>query len=168
MSPGYAADLSEDAATVLRCPACLGSSIRMEDDGLRCVDCGTTFQVDRRTKLCALVHEATTSEKSEIQTFWGDLYKQLYEANDSALTPEILTRQIDQLEDLFHKRRQSCVVEMPLSELEGKRVLEVGSGSGGHSCIFKKHGALVTAVDITAARAASTAQKFALARCGGA
>ncbi len=134
----------------------------MEDDGLRCVDCGTTFQVDRRTKLCALVHEATTSEKSEIQTFWGDLYKQLYEANDSALTPEILTRQIDQLEDLFHKRRQSCVVEMPLSELEGKRVLEVGSGSGGHSCIFKKHGALVTAVDITAARAASTAQKFAM------
>ena len=134
----------------------------MNDDELSCVDCSKTFQVDRPTRLCAMIDKEATSEKSEIQTFWGDLYKQLYEANDSNLTPANLLRQIEQLEDLFHKRRQSCVVEMPLSKLEGKRVLEVDSGSGGHSSIFRKHRALVTAVDITAARAASTARKLAM------
>ena len=104
--------------------------------------------------------------KTEVQEFWGDLYQQLYADNDDALTPDILERQIDELEDLFRKREQPCVLEMPLAELSGKKVLEVGPGGGGHSCIFKRYGAEVTAVDITEARARSTALKFGLLRGG--
>ena len=105
-------------------------------------------------------------EKSEIQAFWGDLYHQLYSANDSALTPEILERQIDELEDLFRIREQPCVVKMDPPSLAGKQVLEIGSGGGGHSCIFKRYGANVTAVDLTAPRVASTARKFSLLKGG--
>ncbi len=39
-------------------------------------------------------------------------------------------------------------------------VLEVGSGSGGHSAFFQQRGASVVAVDITLERAISTAQKL--------
>ena len=104
--------------------------------------------------------------KTDIRAFWGDLYKQLYAENDESLTSEELERQIDQLEDLFRIRTQSCVVEMPIADLAGRSVLEIGPGAGGHSCIFKRHGAHVTAVDITPERVASTAAKFDLLRGG--
>jgi ubiquinone/menaquinone biosynthesis C-methylase UbiE len=104
--------------------------------------------------------------KENIQAFWGDLYQQLYASNDASLSPDLLEKQIDALEDLFRIREQSCVVEMPRRELAGKKVLEIGSGAGGHSCIFKRHGADVTAVDITPERVASTAAKFAMLKGG--
>ena len=100
--------------------------------------------------------------KQDVRAFWGDLYQQLYAENDAGLSPESLLRQIDELEDLFRIREQSCVVEMPISEIGGAKVLEIGSGAGGHSCIFAHHGARVTAVDITPERVASTAAKFAM------
>jgi ubiquinone/menaquinone biosynthesis C-methylase UbiE len=105
-------------------------------------------------------------EKTEIQAFWGDLYQQLYAENDASLTPEILERQIDALEDLFRIREQPCVVEMPLAELMGLKVLEIGSGGGGHSCVFKRYGADVTAVDITPQRVISTNTKLRLLKGG--
>ena len=104
--------------------------------------------------------------KENIQAFWGDLYKQLYAENDASLSPESLERQIDELEDLFKIREQSCVVEMPLEDLAGKTVLEIGSGAGGHSCIFKRHGADVTAIDITPERVISTAAKLDMLKGG--
>lgn len=110
--------------------------------------------------------ESVSAGKGDIRAFWGDLYQQLYAENDSTLSPESLERQIDELEDLFRIREQPCVVEMPLSDLAGLKVLEIGSGGGGHSCIFKRHGADVTAVDITPERVISTAMKFALLKGG--
>jgi ubiquinone/menaquinone biosynthesis C-methylase UbiE len=55
-----------------------------------------------------------------------------------------------------------AVVEMPLAELQGRRVLEVGPGAGGHSALFARHGARVTAVDLTFERARATNGKFVL------
>ena len=104
--------------------------------------------------------------KTEIREFWGDLYQQLYAENDSTLSPQQLERQVDALEDLFRIRQSPSVVEMPLARLAGLKVLEVGSGGGGHSCIFKRHGADVTAVDITPQRVASTALKFRMLEGG--
>jgi ubiquinone/menaquinone biosynthesis C-methylase UbiE len=104
--------------------------------------------------------------KTEVQEFWGDLYSQLYSENDRELTPEKLERQVEELEDLFRRREQPCVVEMPLEDLRGLKVLEIGSGGGGHSCIFKRHGADIVAADITAPRVVSTALKFRLLKGG--
>jgi ubiquinone/menaquinone biosynthesis C-methylase UbiE len=55
-----------------------------------------------------------------------------------------------------------AVIEMPLDGLKGKRVLEIGPGAGGHSALFARYGASVTAVDITQVRAEATAAKFRL------
>lgn len=100
--------------------------------------------------------------KREIQTFWSALYDSLYEEMDRRLTRDDLVRALGELEDMFRRRSHMAAVEMPLAELAGKRVLEIGSGAGGHSALFACHGARVTAVDITFARARSTAVKFAL------
>ncbi len=100
--------------------------------------------------------------KTAIRQFWGDLYRQLYEKNDETLSLDILEKQIDELEELFLLRTHSCVVEMPLEDLAGKKVLEIGSGGGSHSCIFKKRGADVTAIDITPERVVSTKLKLEL------
>lgn len=63
---------------------------------------------------------------------------------------------------MFRLRRHMATVEMDLTNLRGKRVLEIGPGAGGHSALFARHGAIVTATDLTVARVRSTARKFAL------
>ena len=104
---------------------------------------------------------ADAADKKNIQTFWGALYDSLYEGQ-SGLTREQLLQGLDALEDMFRLRRHMATVEMPLAELRGKRVLEIGSGAGGHSAMFARHGAAVAAIDITEARAKATAAKFRL------
>lgn len=103
-----------------------------------------------------------SSVKRDIRAWWGDLYRQLYADDDARWTPASLAAAIDQLEDLFRRRRHLAAVEMPLDDLKGRTVLEIGCGGGGHSALFARKGAVVTAVDITPERAASTALKFSL------
>jgi ubiquinone/menaquinone biosynthesis C-methylase UbiE len=105
---------------------------------------------------------SSSATKSEIQAFWKSLYDSLYEDVDQGLTREALFTAIDDLEDMFRLREHMAVVEMPLDQLKGKRVLEIGPGAGGHSALFAKHGAVMTSVDLTAARARATNAKFRL------
>jgi len=100
--------------------------------------------------------------KNDIKVFWGSLYHSLYEGLDEKLNSDQLLEALDHLEDMFQFRKHMAVVEMPINNLRGKRVLEIGSGSGGHSALFAKYGAIVTSADITLVRANSTQNKFNL------
>lgn len=103
-----------------------------------------------------------TADKGEIRAFWKALYHSLYADVDRDITRERLIAGIRDLEQMFRYRGHMAVVEMPLATLAGRRVLEVGSGAGGHSALFARHGARVTAVDITFERARATEAKFRL------
>ena len=105
---------------------------------------------------------ADAADKRGIQAFWGALYDSLYDDVDSGLTRERLLEGIDALADMFRLRQHMAVVEMPLESLKDKNVLEVGCGAGSHSALFARHGAHVTAVDLTTSRVRATAAKFAL------
>ena len=59
-------------------------------------------------------------------------------------------------------RRHAAVVEIDLDTLASKKVLEIGSGAGGHSALFAKHGAHMTSIDLTRVRARATQDKFHL------
>jgi len=100
--------------------------------------------------------------KNDIQAFWGSLYDSLYEDVDRDLTRDALFASLDDLEDMFRFRAHMAVVEMPLADLAGKQVLEIGPGAGGHSALFAKHGAIMTSVDLTAHRARATQAKYQL------
>lgn len=100
--------------------------------------------------------------KNEIQAFWGALYDSLHGQSDKGITGKHLLDALDALEDMFRLRGHMAVVEMPLADIKGKRVLEIGPGAGGHSALFARHGAEVTAIDITQARVKATAEKFRL------
>ncbi len=103
-----------------------------------------------------------TGGKQDIQAFWGALYDSLYGESGKDITREQLLEALGALEDMFLLRGHMAAVEMPLGDLDAKRVLEIGPGAGGHSALFARHGAVVTAVDITQARAEATAAKFKL------
>ena len=103
-----------------------------------------------------------TAAKRDVQTFWGSLYDSLYDDIDPGLTRESLRQGLDDLEDMFRIRGHMLVVEMPLAELKGKRVLEIGPGAGAHSALIARYGAAVTAIDITFQRARATQAKFDL------
>lgn len=155
-----------DAAAILRCPACRAARLRADADrGLACDDCGAIFPADPETGVVAFsaVH-ADGAVKNDIQKWWGDLYAQIYKDYDRTLGAESLDADLDDLEAMFRRRRHMAAVEMGGLDLAGKRVLEIGSGAGAHSCLFKRRGADVTAVDLTPARALSTARKLILAR----
>lgn len=100
--------------------------------------------------------------KQNIQDFWGALYDSLYEDVDRDMTRQALLKSLADMEDMFRYRGHMAVVEMPLAELKGKRVLEIGPGAGGHSALFARYGALVSSADITWKRARSTNAKFRL------
>ena len=107
-------------------------------------------------------NQADPASKQDIQSFWKALYESLYEDVDQTLTRDALLQSLDDLEDMFRLRRHMAVVEMPLKDLRGKKVLEVGPGAGGHSALFARHGAVMTSLDLTRARAQSTNAKFKL------
>ena len=100
--------------------------------------------------------------KEDIQKFWKSLYSSLYDDVDQGLTREHLLSALDDLEDMFRLRGHLAAVEMPLADLRGKRVLEIGPGAGGHSALFAKYGAVMTSLDITYDRARATNAKFRL------
>lgn len=100
--------------------------------------------------------------KQDIRSFWKSLYDSLYEDVDSGLTRDALLGGLVDLEDMFRFRDHMAVIEMPLAELKGKRVLEIGPGAGGHSALFAKYGAQMTSLDITFDRARATGAKFRL------
>jgi ubiquinone/menaquinone biosynthesis C-methylase UbiE len=164
---GWNALLERDAAGALRCPVCRQGTLALAGDDLAC-GCGARFPVDAWRRIAALLPpESIASEaKSNIRAWWGDLYEQLYGPTDRGLTAERLEHLLDLTEDLFRRRGLLPVVEMPLAELAGRQVLEIGPGGGGHSCLFKRHGASVTAVDITPQRAISTALRLSLVKGG--
>lgn len=105
---------------------------------------------------------AIDDDKSDIKAFWGSLYKSLYNDVESQLTRGQLLEALDDLKDMFLLRRHMAAEEMPLEDLKGKSVLEIGPGAGGHSALFAVHGAHVTSVDVTPQRAQATQRKFDL------
>jgi ubiquinone/menaquinone biosynthesis C-methylase UbiE len=157
--------LASDTAVLLCCPACRTESLRTDGDGLACDVCGAEFPIDPRAGVVAFsATHVKGAVKRDIQEWWGDLYDQIYKNYDRMMTAESLDADLDDLEKMFRHRRHMAAVEMGALDLAGNRVLEIGSGAGAHSCLFKRRGADVTAVDLTPVRALSTARKLALAR----
>jgi ubiquinone/menaquinone biosynthesis C-methylase UbiE len=101
-------------------------------------------------------------KKQEVQNFWGSLYDSLYDEIDSNLTRERLLESLSDLEDMFRLRNYMTVNEMPLADLMGMKVLEIGPGAGGHSALFAKYGAIMSSTDINFLRAKATQLKFDL------
>jgi ubiquinone/menaquinone biosynthesis C-methylase UbiE len=102
----------------------------------------------------------STVVKSEIQQFWGELYRAAYVKNPEEYAREIFLDLLADLERMFRQRQHLAVVEMPMTDLRGKHVLEVGSGAGAHSALFAGRGAEVDSLDISADRVAATARKL--------
>ena len=153
-----------EADDLLRCPHCFAAKlVAVPDGGMCCGACSAAFAGDAETGTYSLIAEATSGGlKDDIRKWWGDLYRQRYAGHEDGLDAATLGRQLDELEDLFRRRRHLAVVEMPLDGFDGMKVLEIGSGAGAHAALFAHHGASVVAVDITPERVAATARKLAL------
>ncbi len=160
--------LERDALEILRCPECHATGLELTGkDGFYCQACAAGFAADPdKGSGVLLARSSDTAEKANIQKWWGDLYKQLYEGHEDDATLQTMAANMAQVEDLFCKRQLLAAEEMPLDELQGKLVLESGPGGGAHSAVFKKYGASMVAVDLTAERVAATARKLALIEGG--
>lgn len=154
----------------LRCPNCKSKitfSNKSQKD-LICVNCQTEFPVLAGNCVCMLQKSGVSATKKKIQEFWGDTCKQWYSEFDENLTSDKLYSYLDDLEKMFRYRTHLAVTEMELGALRGKNILEIGSGGGSHSSLFKRYGANMTSVDITLERVLSTANKLALVEEGSA
>jgi ubiquinone/menaquinone biosynthesis C-methylase UbiE len=105
---------------------------------------------------------ATDDVQQQMQRFWGDVYRTAYSTADQMLDADSLDTGLDALADMLLYRGHLISKEMPLANLSGKKVLEIGSGAGGHSAMFARHGAELTSLDITLDRVAATREKLRL------
>jgi ubiquinone/menaquinone biosynthesis C-methylase UbiE len=160
--------ISNDSIDTLQCPECAAQTLLAKNANiLGCANCNAEFPiVDKLGSVSLLANASKSAIKEDIQKWWGDLYKQAYEGHEDGLDSSMMDERLVELEDLFNKRQMLPTVEMPLAELSGKHVLEIGSGSGAHSALFKRHGANMTSVDITPERVFATARKLALVEEG--
>jgi len=148
---------------MLICPDCRGPLASEKGNRLLCKPCGREFY-NEHSGTNDLTPGSLSKTKEKIANFWGDTYQQWYESDDSSRTLEKLKGELVLLEDLFRQRQILAVTEIQLDALNGKELLEVGSGAGGHSSLFVKYGAHVTATDITPERVLSTGHKIDLLR----
>jgi release factor glutamine methyltransferase len=56
--------------------------------------------------------------------------------------------ELDVFDEIYEPREDSFLLADSLTNLQGKEVLEIGSGSGIQSIVAAKQGAIVTAVDV--------------------
>ena len=132
---------------------------------LTCPDCEAEYPISAEHGIVQLLAKTSeTSGKANIQAWWGDLYNQLYQQHEQTLSSESLRGMLHELEDMFADRLHLAAIEMPLDNLRGLKVLEIGPGGGGHSALFSSKGADVVAIDITAERVIGTSMKLTL--CG--
>lgn len=167
-APDFFAQLCSDAESFLCCPECHSTGLQPEsNEKLRCVKCGANYAVSRDNQLACLLNPKDLGEtKESIQQWWGDLCKQLYEEFDNNIDTIDWAQQLKDLEDLFVCTDHMAGTELSLNGLQGKRILEIGSGSGAHSALFKHYGGDVVSVDITPERVRSTAIKLAHTKNG--
>jgi len=144
----------------LVCPSCRELLMPSDENpqNLLCSTCGHEFL--GRDGIVSLLPQNKDSIKEDIQAFWGELYGAAYAENDNKRAAAELNAQMPSLQALFRHREHLAAVEMDTKNLEGKTVLEIGSGAGAHSALFRWHGAHVISTDLTLSRVAATTQKL--------
>lgn len=153
---------------LLSCPVCRAQNFRINSTEIEhiqdilCLQCYTKFQGLNGIPLMIPPLENQSRVKQEIQAFWKDLYHAAYAGHAETTSSTMFLAQLDQLQKLFETREHLAVTEMPIHNLEGKIVLEVGPGAGAHSSLFCHRGARMIAMDLTLDRVISTVQKFDL------
>ncbi len=93
------------------------------------------------------VKESLSSQEQN-KNWWEKLpmtYKN-WEKEERQLTSK---EDFDELEKIFLDSNPWIAKNVIFSDFSNKKVLEIGCGSGVASCIFAKHGANVTAIDLT-------------------
>ena len=150
----------------LCCPGCR-VPLSYVADVLACAVCGTAYEVANGIPVLLPPDTRRSETKATMQRFWGELYEAAYaghvEEHDRAAFLALLA----ELEHMFRYRRHLAVTEMPIDELAGKAVLEIGSGAGAHSALFAERGAEMTSMDITPERVVATATKLDWVSTGG-
>lgn len=149
---------------LLVCPAC-GASwnetwfSRQDRQEMRCSQCDASYPAIGPGAFRVLVSDLGQT-KETLAAFWGDLYLQLYSGTE-LLDKAAVNRQLELLEDYFYKQHHLAATEVDLGHLSGKVILEIGSGSGAHSALFRAHGARMISVDLTPERVISTNRMLA-------
>lgn len=143
----------------LRCPVCRGA-LSHGADLLVCAECGTPYEVVDGIPVLLPPDTRRSETKGTIQRFWGELYQAAYAGHPEEHEPAAFLDLLGELERMFSYRRHLAVTEMPIHDLAGKAVLEIGSGAGAHSALFAERGAEMTSVDITPERVLATATKL--------
>jgi len=145
-----------------RCPECrviLSLNTEGHRQFFKCSRCSVGYPVlDDGIPLLVLGNQDVI--KNDIQAFWKKLYETSYEGTDDLVAKNRFHFLLDRLMELFLHREHLAVKEMPIENIRGKKILEIGSGTGAHSALFSRLRARMFSMDITLERVLSTAKKL--------
>ena len=137
---------------ILICPVCDSAEsesglLALNEQALRCPRCETIYPAIGFQAFRILKKDVGQTKKV-LASFWGDLYRQFYSKTESLSKIE-LRHQLELMQDFFQQQHHLAVTEVDLGNLAGKVILEIGSGSGAHSALFRAHGAKMVSIDLT-------------------
>jgi len=145
------------------CPICKNNNFKVEarkNRVLFCCNCNIAFNLINDVPLLIPPSSSLATTKEQIQEFWGELFDAAYGGCENICNKHNYVDQFKKLKKLFQDRQHLAVTEMPISDLEGRGVLEIGSGAGAHSALFSIHGAHMTSLDLTIDRVVETSRKL--------
>lgn len=154
---------------LLACPICKGAL-----SGDACLACKIDFRQEGTrvpSFICKEMYESEGSYQQSLRTidFWGKGWEKRLKESEHAFIYEMSGDRLRQYaaEQIDWCRRNSTLmgVEVPLADLDGKVVLNIGCGAGTETLTLALSGAQCIAMDIT--REAARAADIILDRLGG-
>ena len=140
---------------IFKCPSCESDEIAILDEQcLQCVGCKRQYPYKDN-----MVQMISSFSDENISKFWDADLERRFKGVD--ISRDVFYEMCASFEEALKDKEHLLTVEICLAELEGKKVLEIGSGSGAHSALMKKYGADVVAMDISAKRVEAAADKLA-------
>lgn len=142
-----------------RCPAC-GGDCTNQPAAVVCAVCATRYDVVHGI---AAMAAGVAGQKVEIQEFWSRGARHRLETGDPGYGWKTQAELLANLARVEHRYATSGLFrnELPLASIGGRRVLEIGCGSGGASVVMCGHGADVVAGDLSIDRCANALRMHA-------
>lgn len=149
----------KDKISIMRCPNCKGGISIVNDNSLECHSCKQNYYYSNN-----IIKMVPSVSDENIAKFWdADLSRRFQGVH---ISNDKMDEMYRSFEEALKDKEHLITREISLHDLDNKKILEIGCGSGAHSALMKRYNADIIAMDISEKRVEAAAAKIASVKQG--